>query len=925
MIPDQALVSIIGYSLAKLSYFLFGSLTKFYPFVFFWFNYLLYKNDYNFELIERRFSVAIFTCIFASLIFASIFLQDKGYIASAMFVILDGLFGKIGSLILVILFLAFAFSISFPQIIKEVFKIDLDFDFYLKLETLIKNKIFGFFGGDKYENETKEEQEKLKQELLIKEKKEEHIKKEDLSKQETQENKKFNLEDLKNQELEEVIISEEDKKLSSSYIHELSEPIASFAQKASQVNIKEDEMTPEEYLSKYKNNSEDIYTQTLKSKNLDEPSYKRRNMDLNENKEEVIEENSLFAKELKEREQMLQKAKLLEEYKALQKEKILEELNEDFKKIEELNAIEAQKEAEFKKIQNKTSFLGVKDFKDEDFIPQNEVKELDFSEDDFAKPVSIEELRSKRNYESPFVVEEVQNEVKEEKVLFEITQEPIVEVVENKTHHSIANEVSKNKALLKDLDFGNFEKPKDFSLPPLDFLTMPKEGKSEINEEEIDRKIYDLLEKLRRFKIGGDVVRTYTGPVVTTFEFHPAADVKVSKILSLQDDLAMALKAQTIRIQAPIPGKDVVGIEVPNEKIDTIYLREILESEVFKNSSSPLTIALGKDIVGDPFITDLKKLPHLLIAGTTGSGKSVGINSMLLSLLYRNSPKTLRLMMIDPKMLEFSIYNDIPHLLTPVITDPKKAVNALSNMVAEMERRYRLMAEAKTKNIENYNEKIKEQGGEILPFIVVIIDELADLMMTAGKDVEFYIGRLAQMARASGIHLIVATQRPSVDVVTGVVKANLPSRISYKVGQKIDSKVILDSMGAESLLGRGDCLFTPPGMSGLVRLHAPFASENEIENIVEFLKAQQVVEYDESFLKDDSQDGAYKRSEFDDGDLDELYEEAKAVILEDRKTSISYLQRRLKIGYNRAANIIEQLSQTGVLSEPDAKGQREIL
>ncbi|MCV3384184.1 cell division protein FtsK [Campylobacter lari] len=910
----------MGYSLAKLSYFLFGSLTKFYPFVFFWFNYLLYKNDYNLELIERRFSVAIFTCILASLIFASAFLQDKGYIASAMFVILDGLFGKIGSLILVVLLLAFAFSISFPKFIKEVFKVELDFDFYLKLETLIKNKIFGFFGGDKYENETKEEQEKLKQELLIKEKKEEPVKNEELPKQEIQENKKFNLEDLKNQELEEVIISEEDKKLSSSYIHELSEPIASFAQKASQINIKEDEMTPEEYLSKYKNNSEDIYTQTLKSKNLDEPSYKRRNMDLNENKEEIIEENSLFAKELKEREQMLQKAKLLEEYKALQKEKILEELNEDFKKIEELNAIEAQKEAEFKKIQNKTSFLGVKDFKDEDFISQNEVKELDFSEDDFTKPLSIEELRSKKELQNPFVVEEI----KEENNAFEI-KEIKNEELENKTHHSITSEISENKALLKDLDFGNFEKPKDFILPPLDFLSMPKEGKNEINEEEIDRKIYDLLEKLRRFKIGGDVVRTYTGPVVTTFEFRPAADVKVSKILSLQDDLAMALKAQTIRIQAPIPGKDVVGIEVPNEKIDTIYLREILESDVFKNSSSPLTIALGKDIVGDPFITDLKKLPHLLIAGTTGSGKSVGINSMLLSLLYRNSPKTLRLMMIDPKMLEFSIYNDIPHLLTPVITDPKKAVNALSNMVAEMERRYRLMAEAKTKNIENYNEKIKDQGGEILPFIVVIIDELADLMMTAGKDVEFYIGRLAQMARASGIHLIVATQRPSVDVVTGVVKANLPSRISYKVGQKIDSKVILDAMGAESLLGRGDCLFTPPGMSSLVRLHAPFASENEIENIVEFLKEQQVVEYDESFLKDENSDFNARRNDFSDGDLDELYEEAKAIVLEDRKTSISYIQRRLKIGYNRAANIVEQLTQMGVLSEPDAKGQREIL
>lgn len=919
MIPERSLVSIIGYSLAELSYALFGSLTKVYPFAFFWFNYLLYKNDYKFDFVERRYIVALVCCILSALIFSAMFLEDKGYIASAMFLILNGLFGQVGSSILIILLIAFAFSITFPNFMKEFFKIEIDFDFYIKLETLIKNKIFGFFGGDKYQSETKEEQEKLKQELLIKENKhQEEIKEE---KEELVEEKKFTLEELKNQNLEEIIINEDEKKLGASFIHELSEPVANFAQKASKINTKEDEVTPEEYLSKYKNNSEDIYTQTLKSKNLDEPSYKRRNIDVDDDKE--IQEDSFFAKELKQREEMLKKARLLEEYKALQKEKILEELNEDFKKIEELNAIEAQKEAEFKKFQDKTSFLGAnlaKELKDEDFLPQDEVKELDFNEEAFVKPVSINELRAKKNEDASFMVEEKIFEQKEF-IIEEITQTP----QENQYHHSITDEISENKALLKELEFGDFEKPKDFVLPPLDFLSMPKEGKNEINEEEIDRKIYDLLEKLRRFKIGGDVVRTYTGPVVTTFEFRPAADVKVSKILSLQDDLAMALKAQTIRIQAPIPGKDVVGIEVPNEKIDTIYLREILESEVFKNSSSPLTIALGKDIVGDPFVTDLKKLPHLLIAGTTGSGKSVGINSMLLSLLYRNSPKTLRLMMIDPKMLEFSIYNDIPHLLTPVITDPKKAVNALSNMVAEMERRYRLMAEAKTKNIENYNEKIKEQGGEILPFIVVIIDELADLMMTAGKDVEFYIGRLAQMARASGIHLIVATQRPSVDVVTGVVKANLPSRISYKVGQKIDSKVILDAMGAESLLGRGDCLFTPPGMSSLVRLHAPFASENEIENIVEFLKAQQVVEYDESFLKDDNSDLNFRKNDFDDGDLDELYEEAKAIVLEDRKTSISYIQRRLKIGYNRAANIIEQLTQMGVLSEPDAKGQREIL
>lgn len=487
----------------------------------------------------------------------------------------------------------------------------------------------------------------------------------------------------------------------------------------------------------------------------------------------------------------------------------------------------------------------------------------------------------------------------------------------------ILNEVAENKELLNQLEKGKIEKPKDFKLPSLDFLNDPPKRSKSVNESEIDQKIADLLDKLRRFKIDGDVVRTYSGPVVTTFEFKPAAHIKVSKILTLQDDLAMALKAQTIRIQAPIPGKDVVGIEIPNKNIETIYLKEILQSEIYKNAKSELTIALGKDIVGDPFITDLKKLPHLLIAGTTGSGKSVGINAMLLSLLYRNSPKTLRLIMIDPKMLEFSIYNDIPHLLTPVITEPKKAIAALANLVAEMERRYKIMSQTRTKNIETYNEKVKKEGGETLPFIVVIIDELADLMMTSGKEVEFHIGRLAQMARASGIHLIVATQRPSVDVVTGLIKANLPSRISYRVGQKIDSKVILDQMGAESLLGRGDMLFTPPGSPGIVRLHAPFASEKEIENIVDFLKDQQPVVYEESFLKDSGVEASEQGVAL--GETDELYEEAKNIILSEEKTSISYLQRRLKIGYNRAASIIEQLEQAGILSPINAKGQREII
>ena len=489
----------------------------------------------------------------------------------------------------------------------------------------------------------------------------------------------------------------------------------------------------------------------------------------------------------------------------------------------------------------------------------------------------------------------------------------------------ILNEVAENKKLLDQIERGKVEKPKDFVLPPLKFLNDPPKRSHNINEAEIDQQISNLLDKLRKFKIDGDVVRTYTGPIVTTFEFRPAPHIKVSKILTLQDDLAMALKAQTIRIQAPIPGKDVVGIEVPNQNLETIYLKEILESEVFKNASSPLTMALGKDIVGAPFVTDLKKLPHLLIAGTTGSGKSVGINAMLLSLLYRNSPQTLRLMMIDPKMLEFSIYNDIPHLLTPVITEAKKAITALSNMVAEMERRYKIMSQTRTKNIESYNEKMKSEGGEQFPYIVVIIDELADLMMTSGKDVELYIGRLAQMARASGIHLIVATQRPSVDVVTGLIKANLPSRISYRVGQRIDSKVILDQMGAESLLGRGDMLFTPPGSPGVIRLHAPFASEKEIETIVNFLKEQQDVIYDEKFLAEEGSNDSSAAGAFGEDELDELYEEAKEIILSEQKTSISYLQRRLKIGYNKAANIIEQMEKMGVLSPVNAKGQREIL
>ncbi|WP_180339185.1 DNA translocase FtsK [Helicobacter pylori] len=485
----------------------------------------------------------------------------------------------------------------------------------------------------------------------------------------------------------------------------------------------------------------------------------------------------------------------------------------------------------------------------------------------------------------------------------------------------MVKELSENKEILDGLDYGEVQKPKDYELPTTQLLNALCLKDTSLDENEIDQKIQDLLSKLRTFKIDGDIIRTYSGPIVTTFEFRPAPNVKVSRILGLSDDLAMTLCAESIRIQAPIKGKDVVGIEIPNSQSQIIYLREILESELFQKSSSPLTLALGKDIVGNPFITDLKKLPHLLIAGTTGSGKSVGVNAMILSLLYKNPPDQLKLVMIDPKMVEFSIYADIPHLLTPIITDPKKAIGALQSVAKEMERRYSLMSEYKVKTIDSYNEQAKNNGVEAFPYLIVVIDELADLMMTGGKEAEFPIARIAQMGRASGLHLIVATQRPSVDVVTGLIKTNLPSRVSFRVGTKIDSKVILDTDGAQSLLGRGDMLFTPPGANGLVRLHAPFATEDEIKKIVDFIKAQKEVEYDKDFLLEES------RMPLDTPNYqgDDILERAKAVILEKKITSTSFLQRQLKIGYNQAATITDELEAQGFLSPRNAKGNREIL
>ncbi|MCX2682947.1 DNA translocase FtsK [Campylobacter sp. MIT 21-1685] len=908
----------MGLWIYKINISLFGEFAYYYPFMLFFLNYISYKKSYKLENFTRRELCGIVCAFFSCLLLFAVFYKDFGYILEFFYTLFSNILGHLGTGIVALVLLFFSFILLFPKIVKELFHFELRFTLLLQVEQSFKTLLMSVFGGESQNVQFKQEDSQMNFQ--------EQIKRANINASNTSFiTAKEKFEKLKKQILDDKIeIDIQNIQNNKSFIYETSTQVQNFAQKASRTTITLDEefnfilkeevdMIPKRFLKPKK--TEELQEFEVE-KNLDEPSYKRKNIDVFIPKTES--KPKIFSKELELREDLIQKAKLEQEYKQYQNQILKNKVQEEIKELERQAIQETKIPQTFIEGNKYTLMQENNSHQSQEMVGKN----LNSDEKEDADQNS-EKSSDKTSQDFIPIVEELDLPL--------MPQTPIINMDEleqkneqiQRVKNVIAKEIDINKALLKEIEQGDRAELEGFTLPSLEFLTSATRNKQEIDENEIDKKIYNLLEKLRRFKIGGDVVSTYIGPVVTTFEFRPSADVKVSRILNLQDDLTMALMAKSIRIQAPIPGKDVVGIEVPNDEIQTIYLREILESELFQNSKSPLTIALGKDIVGNAFITDLKKLPHLLIAGTTGSGKSVGINSMLLSLLYRNSPKTLRLMMIDPKMLEFSIYNDIPHLLTPVITEAKKAVNALSNMVAEMERRYRLMAEAKTKNIENYNEKMKELSKEQLPFIVVIIDELADLMMNAGKDVEFYIARLAQMARASGIHLIVATQRPSVDVVTGLIKANLPSRISYKVGQKIDSKVILDTMGAESLLGRGDCLFTPPGTSSIVRLHAPFASEFEIENIVDFLKKQAIVEYDESFLNDVQ--NSESEHTLNKEELDELYEEAKRVIFEDRKTSISYIQRRLKIGYNRAANIIEQLAQNGILSEADSKGQREIL
>lgn len=471
----------------------------------------------------------------------------------------------------------------------------------------------------------------------------------------------------------------------------------------------------------------------------------------------------------------------------------------------------------------------------------------------------------------------------------------------------------------------------DYQLPPVELLNEAQMRREQADDELLSMAT-KLAEKCREFNVTGQIKFICPGPVVTTYEFKPDPGVKYSRVTGLVDDLCLALKAESIRIDR-MPGKPHVGIEVPNPRRETIFLREVIESRAFKESTSKLTIAIGKTIDGLNYVSDLTKMPHLLIAGTTGAGKSVGVNALLVSILYRARPDEVKLILIDPKRLELGLYEDIPHLATPIIVDPKPAARALRWAVGEMERRYKELAGWGVRNIDGYNAERErrntvqdyDENGEPwtrMPYIVIIIDELADLMMTSGHEVEDSITRLAQMARAVGIHLVLATQRPSVDVITGLIKANFPSRIGYRVASKIDSRTILDTNGAEHLLGRGDMLFLPPGSSRLLRVHGAYVDETEINKIVAHVKSQWEPDYDETITQSDEEAMGLEDS---DGERDELFEDALRICVDMKRASTSVLQRRLRIGYGRAAAVLDQMEREGLIGKADGARPRPVL
>jgi S-DNA-T family DNA segregation ATPase FtsK/SpoIIIE len=488
---------------------------------------------------------------------------------------------------------------------------------------------------------------------------------------------------------------------------------------------------------------------------------------------------------------------------------------------------------------------------------------------------------------------------------------------------------------LKQESFSFMNREGEFSLPSLDLLNeLPEIEDVEIQRESLEMNARRLERKLADYGVQGEVAEIHPGPVITMYEYKPAPGIKISKVAGLSDDLALALRAPSIRIVAPIPGKAAIGIEIPNNQRDPVYLNEILASQAYKDSTLRLTIALGKDITGSPVITDLSKMPHLLVAGATGTGKSVSLNAMINSLLFSFSPDTLQFLMIDPKRIELSVYKDIPHLLYPVVTQPGEATKLLRWTVREMERRYTLLSDRGVRNIETYNRKIlkdrkvkpetdnpENEAENPLPYIVLVIDELADLMMTSSREVEEAITRLAQMARAAGIHLIIATQRPSVDVLTGIIKANFPARISFQVSSKVDSRTILDTIGAEHLLGDGDMLFMPPGVGKITRIHGAYISEEEIKRVTAFLREQMKPDYDTGMLKQLDQEDEMNDAEIE---LDEKYDQAVELVAQTRQASISMLQRRLRVGYNRAARMIEAMEREGIVGPSDGVRPREV-
>jgi len=497
-----------------------------------------------------------------------------------------------------------------------------------------------------------------------------------------------------------------------------------------------------------------------------------------------------------------------------------------------------------------------------------------------------------------------------------------------------------------------FEPPPDTVLPPLSLLDPPTASGETVSTAALEAMSRQVEMKLLDFGIEVQVVAVHPGPVVTRFELQPAPGLKVSRITNLAKDLARSLSVISVRIVEVIPGKSVIGLEIPKERRELVVLSEILKSREYDKTTSPLTLALGKDISGHPVVVDLARMPHLLVAGTTGSGKSVALNAMILSLLYKATPADVRLVMVDPKMLELSVYQGIPHLLAPVVTDMKEAANALRWSVAEMDRRYQIMSALGVRNIAGFNRKVKESAAkghpipdplskpdlideeaevpslEPLPYIVVVVDELADMMMIVGKKVEELIARLAQKARASGIHLILATQRPSVDVITGLIKANIPTRIAFQVSSRVDSRTILDQMGAEQLLGHGDMLYMPPGTGTPVRLHGAFVADHEVHRVVDNLRGHGAPDYVDGVLDGGPEEGAGLAAGDNGeagGESDPLYDQAVRIVTESRRASISGVQRRLKIGYNRAARMIEEMERAGIVGELQPNGSREVL